>query len=72
MKLIPTDAKKIKVIFVCDLCGVDITSEIDVPTEEISIEASCFVCYKNFTIKVTPTGVEVSDIVDDDITIEII
>jgi len=72
MQLIPTDAKKIKITFVCDLCSVDTTAETDVPSEEISINATCFVCHKNFSIKVTPTAIEVMDIADDDVTIEVI
>ena len=72
MKSIPTDAKKIRITFVCDLCGVDTSCETDVPTNEISIEAECPVCYKVFSVKITPIGVEVEDIEDDDITIEVI
>jgi len=72
MKLIPKDAKRIKITFVCDLCGVDTICEADVPTEEVFIEAVCPVCYKEFSVKITPEGIEVPDVSDEDVSIEVI
>ena len=70
MKSIPTDAKRIKITFICDLCGVEVEYETDIPATEITAEAVCNICYKRFPFKITPTGVEITDIADDDITIE--
>ena len=72
MKFIPAEAKQIKITFSCDLCGIDVSTETDVAPNEIYIEAVCPVCHKNFSIKVSPVGVEVNDIVDNDINIELL
>jgi len=72
MKSIPENAKKIKITFVCDVCGVDTTCETEVLTTDILVNATCPVCYKVFPVKVTPKAVEVPDVDDGDITIEII
>ena len=72
MKLIPAEAKKIKITFSCDLCGVDVSTETDVAPYEIYIEAVCSVCHKNFSVKVSMAGVEVNDIADNDINIEVL
>jgi transcription elongation factor Elf1 len=72
MQSIPTNAKKIKITFVCDVCGVDTICETNVPSNDIFVNVLCPVCYKEFTIKVTPTGIEIPDIEDSNITIDVI
>lgn len=72
MKSFPKEAKKIKITFICDLCKVDVTTETDVSANEILLEVVCPVCYKNFSVKVLPTGVEVEDVDDGDINIEVL
>ena len=72
MKSFPTDAKKIKITFVCDLCGVDVEYETEVPTEQVTVGAVCSICHKGFPVKITSTGIEVSDIADDDVAIEVV
>ncbi|MCL2038908.1 MAG: hypothetical protein FWG85_00590 [Bacteroidetes bacterium] len=72
MKSFPIEAKKIKITFNCDLCGVDVTTEADVPSNETLLEVVCPVCYKNFSVKILPTGIEVEDLDDSDIDIEVL
>ena len=71
MKPIPAGAKRINITFPCDICGVATNCQADVPTSEITLEAICSICSKEFSVKITPTFIEVSDIADDVVTIEL-
>ena len=70
MKPIASGTKKINITFPCDICGVATTCQAEVPTNEITLEAICSVCSKEFSVRITPTFVEVSDIEDDVVAIE--
>lgn len=72
MKTFSPTAKKIKVVFVCDLCGVDVTVDsVDVPQEgSTTIEVVCPVCSKEFSVVISNGSIEIDDIAPEDITIE--
>jgi transcription elongation factor Elf1 len=79
MKAFSNKAEKVKVAFICDLCGVETTLNVEIkPTGETTAMAHCPVCYKEFEITINrgqgdnDSGVKVVDIADDDITITII
>jgi DNA-directed RNA polymerase subunit RPC12/RpoP len=75
----PIDAKKIKIVFVCDACGENVTIDsMDVPAigDTKKEEVACPVCLKVFNVVVTNNAangsVQVEGIDDSDITITVL
>lgn len=77
MKTFPNDAKKISIVFICDLCQEETPVEaFEVPAEgEKVIRAICPVCFKEFDVKVIrrdgKSWVEIEDVEEDEITITV-
>ena len=76
MKIFSNSTKKIKIIFVCDLCSADTSTEvIEIPeTCDTSVAATCPVCSKEFEVKIKRTSekswIEIDDVAENDITVE--
>jgi transcription elongation factor Elf1 len=77
MKTFPNDAKKIKITFVCDVCGVDTVAEATLSaTCELVVNSICETCSKEFAVKIfrnnEKSWVEIEDVSDSDIKIEVL